>query len=224
VAVAGGDEKEFIFGDESGDPGPAGEPIYILAAVHMKDRVLHHVRYCDAAFRYHSQITKEYKDQNWAAKIGPAGLRILMAMADFTDRGEVHSTVTWLDKAVYRANRGPHLAAGKSNEFRHYQVRRLLELHRATHIWGSRLDVVLDRWGASQEARRNLEDYLQGNYGLRPKIETVTLVDSLYCDLIQIVDLYTRLARLVVAGTASTEQKDLATRLFQLHEIKGGLR
>jgi hypothetical protein len=52
----------------------------------------------------------------------------------------------------------------------------------------------------------------------------VTLVDSLYCDLIQIVDLYTRLARLVVAGTASTEQRDLATRLFQLHEIKGGLR
>jgi hypothetical protein len=101
VTVAGGDEKEFIFGDESGDPGPAGEPIYILAAVHMKDRVLHHVRYCDAAFRYHSQITKEYKDQNWAAKIGPAGLRILMAMADFTDRGEVHSTVTWLDKCQW---------------------------------------------------------------------------------------------------------------------------
>jgi hypothetical protein len=217
------DAKEFIFGDESGDPGLAGDPTYILAALHMSERVVHHVRYCDAAFRYHSQVTKEYKDQGWAAKIGPAGVRLLLSMADFTGRGEANATVIWLDKATYRANGGPYLEAGKSTEFRHFQLRLLLEKHRAAHPWGTRLDVVLDRWGASQSARRNLEDYLQGNYALRPQVETVTLVDSLYCDLIQIVDLYTRLARLVVSGAASSEQKALAAQLFVLHEVTGGL-
>jgi hypothetical protein len=50
----------------------------------------------------------------------------------------------------------------------------------------------------------------------------VTLVDSLYADLIQIADLYTRLARVVVTGRASSEQTALASRLFSLSEITRG--
>jgi len=65
-----GDAKEFLFFDESGDPGPAGDPFYIVVVIHMTATVLNHVRYCDAAFRYHSQITKEYKEQNWGEELG----------------------------------------------------------------------------------------------------------------------------------------------------------
>lgn len=217
------DEKQFVFIDESGDPGPTGEPIYILAALHMAEPLLHHVRLHETAFRHHTQIMKEFKDQKWAPGIGPAGHRLLVVLADLTAPDQLTSTVTWLEKDKYRRNGGPHLAAGKSREFRHYQIRRLLETHRLSREWSSRLDVVLDRWEPSIEGRRNLEDYLRGNYGLRPQIETVTFVDSLYADLIQIADLYTRLARLVVTGTASQEHAALASRLFSLTEIEKGV-
>ncbi len=220
--MATSDEKQFIFIDESGDPGPAGEPIYILAALHMAEPLLNHVRYHDAAFRYHSQIIKEYKNQGWASGIGQAGIRLLSALADLTVPDQLTSTVTWLNKATYIANGGPYLRPGQTREFRHFQIRLLLERHQATRVWSSRLDVVLDRWESSVEGRRNLEDYLRGNYLLRPQIETVTLVDSLYSDLIQIADLYTRLARLVVNGRATREQIALAGRLFSLTEIIRG--
>jgi Protein of unknown function (DUF3800) len=222
MASSGPDEKQFIFIDESGDPGPAGDPLYILAALHMSGPLLNHVRYHDASFRYHTQIIKEYKDQGWAPGIGQAGLRLLLALADLTGPDQLTATVTWLRKSTYIANGGPYLRPGESRQFRHFQVRLLLEQHRTVRVWTSRLDVVLDRWEASPEGRRNLEDYLRGNYSLRPQIETVTLVDSLYADLIQIVDLYTRLARLVVDGRASAEHAALAGRLFSLHEITRG--
>lgn len=223
AAASAGDQKEFIFIDESGDPGPAGDPYYILAGLHMGEQVLNHVRFHDAAFRYHSGIIKEYKDQTWAKGINQAALRLLVSLADLTSPTQVTSTVTWLSKATYKGNGGPHLAPGQSRKFRHFQVRMLLERHRAVRAWTSRLDVVLDRWEPSTEGRRDLEDYLKGNYALRPEIETVTLVDSLYADVIQIADIYTRLARLVVTGSANAEQTALANRLFSIHEITRGV-
>lgn len=219
----GSDQKQFIFIDESGDPGPAGDPTYILAGIHMAEPVLNHVRFHDSAFRYHSQIIKEYKDQAWASGISQAAFRLLNALADLTAPDQVTSTVTWLDKATYKANGGPYLNPGEAREFRHFQIRLLLERHRLARAWSTRLDVVLDRWEPSAEGRRNLEDYLRGNYALRPQIETVTLVDSLYADVIQISDLYTRLARLLVTGRASPDQAALGRRLFVAHEITKGI-
>lgn len=223
VTLPGPDEKQFIFIDESGDPGLSGDPTYILAAIHMAEPILNHVRYHDSAFRYHSQIIKEYKDQGWAPGIGQAGFRLLLALADLTAPDQVTSTVTWLDKLTYRKNGGPYLNPGEAREFRHFQVRLLLERHRLAREWSTRLDVVLDRWEPSVQGRRNLEDYLKANYALRPEIETVTLVDSLYADVIQIADLYTRLARLLVTGRASPEHAALAKRLFTVHEITKGI-
>ena len=181
------------------------------------------VRYCDAAFRYHSQITKEYKDQNWARNIGQAGIRLLTAMADFTDAGQVTGTLHWLMKASYKRNGGPYLQPGETRKFRHFQIRLLLEHHRTRRPWSARLDLVLDRWDPSTSARRDLEDYLRANFALTPQIETVTFVDSLYADLIQIADLYTRVARLTIDGSATAEHSALAGRLFVAREITRGL-
>lgn len=41
---------------------------------------------------------------------------------------------------------------------------------------------MIDRWRMTPELRQNLEDYLHGNFKLRPAIAAVTLVDSAYAD------------------------------------------
>lgn len=37
-------DKEFIFVDESGDPGPRGDPTYILIALHTNEATLNRIR------------------------------------------------------------------------------------------------------------------------------------------------------------------------------------
>jgi hypothetical protein len=75
----------------------------------------------------------------------------------------------------------------------------------------------------SLDQRRNLEDYVRGNFKLRPMIASITTVDSAYTDPIQIVDIYARLVRRVLLDRADDEERVLAGRLVQLVEVRGGL-
>ncbi len=124
-----------------------------------------------------------------------------------------------LEEKVLAYPSGP----GEAVRFRNYQLRRLLGRHRARRAWGQNLDVVIDRWRMNVDQRRNLEDYLRGNFQLRPVISSVTTVDSAYADPIQVVDIYARLARRVVLGAATTEEAALCGRLMDLQELTGGL-
>jgi hypothetical protein len=221
------EEKHFIFIDESGDPGPAGTPIYILAALHVDEEELHTVRDHLTAFRYHGRVRKEFKDSRGSDKPtnpGDGTHRLLEAIAERCHDGQAKVTATWLDKAKYKANKGPHLDGGPdaASKFRHFQLRLLLERHIAERRWGPLTDIVIDRWSMTDERRRNLEEYLQGNFKLRP-VPTVTLVDSLCCDLIQVSDIITRVVRRCVTGTASDTDKELCSRMVSLHEITGGI-
>ncbi|MGH2747210.1 MAG: hypothetical protein ACRDKB_04740 [Actinomycetota bacterium] len=85
------------------------------------------------------------------------------------------------------------------------------------------MDLVIDRWKMSPEKRLNLEEYLRGNFRLRPVIAYITTVDSAYADPIQVVDIYGRLARRVVEGKATDEEQTLCHRLMALEEVRGGL-
>lgn len=220
-------EKEFIFIDESGDPGPDGNPTYILVALHTNETTLHRIRKHVVAFRYHLEVTKEFKGQRWADKLPPGGTaaHLLTFMAELTDAGDIVTSGIWLDKPTYRAGGGPHLggAVGESWRFRHYQLRRLLERHVARRQWSEAVDLVIDRWAMTLDQRKSLEEYLRGNFKLRPVIPWITLVDSAYCDPIQVVDIYSRLVRRVVTGHATADEVALCARLVDLQEIRGGL-
>jgi hypothetical protein len=56
--ASGSVPREHVFTDESGDPGPAGNPIYILIAMHVSETVLDQVRRHLAAFRYHNDVVR----------------------------------------------------------------------------------------------------------------------------------------------------------------------
>lgn len=222
-STAAQDQREYIFIDESGDPGfQGGSKRYALGALHMDQPTLEVVRHHVAAFRYFGEVKKEFKATSWADKLSPTALRLLHCMEDLTAPGAVVATAIWLDKATYGANHGPYRTKGKSHEFRHFQLRRLLERHRSRRTWGTKVDLVLDRWGQSKDLKRNLEDYVQGNFCLHPEIENVTFVDSVYCDPVQIIDIYLRLVNRVVDGTATAEEKRLAAALMDVTEITGG--
>jgi hypothetical protein len=218
------EEKEFIFVDESGDPGPEGNPLYILIATHVSLPALDDIRRHLAAFRYHHDVVREFKDQRWAEKFSPASRHLLGFLANITDAGQITSTGTWLEKPTYRLGGGPYLAGpGQAVRFRHFQLRLLLEHHIARRGWGQNVDLVIDRWRMSLDQRRNLEDYVRGNFKLRPMIASITTVDSAYADPIQVVDIYARLVRRVLLDRADAEERVLAGRLVELVEVRGGL-
>jgi hypothetical protein len=216
--------REFFFVDESGDPGwPGADPLYILIGMHVDEPGLHKIRRHITSFRYHHDILKEFKDTTWASKFSGPAIRMCELLAHMTEEAELITTANWLDKSKWHANKGPHLAPGKGNLFRAFQLRLLLQRHIKRKPWGERLDVVVDRWRLSPEQRRNLEDYLRNNYALRPVISSVTIVDSLYSEPIQIVDMMGRLARKRLTGAASTTEETLCDALMDLREYTKGL-
>jgi hypothetical protein len=218
-------EKEFIFVDESGDPGPDGNPIYILLALHVAEPTLDRIRRHLVAFRYHHDVTRELKVQRWADKFSAPARHLLGFMADLAEEGFAVTTGNWLQKDRYRAGGGPYLTTteGEAVRFRNYQLRRLLERHAERRRWSSAVDVVIDRWRMSAEQRRNLEEYLRGNFKLRPAIRWITLVDSSYCDTIQAVDIFSRLVRRCVTARGTPDEMALCARLVDLEELRGGL-
>lgn len=113
-------EKEFLFVDESGDPGPRSkDDIYILTGVHMTEAALDACRPHLAAFRYIGEVTKEFKNQRLSERFASRTKLFLECFADLTDTGTITATANWLNKTTDIAGGGRTSKARLSSTVRH---------------------------------------------------------------------------------------------------------
>lgn len=178
---------DYLFIDESGDPGLRGSSYYICSVFHVNDLSLHQLNSIICNFRFMFDHYNELHSYH----LSSGKLRKLNGLLRKKRRYFKCSSV-YLDKKAYR---GPYLRSigsysANSNRFRKYMYRQVLNLHfHKFQLDTSKAELVLDRSSLSNIELANLESYLN-KYGKIPKkINYLTSVDSKYVDLIQLADL-----------------------------------
>lgn len=205
---------------------PGSNPVYILVGLHAPKATLEQLRVHLASFRYFNAVTKEFKD--WGAlKKSPPTQQLKAftgALRNLTLNGQIAATLNWVEKQKYKANDGPYLDPGQTQDFRAFQLRLLLQRHKRRGLWGDNLDIVIDRWNMSETRELNLRHYVKWKiWHLDPRPAHVTIADSDYVGGLQVADMYARLAREVIEGAASEWLAEVVGDLMSLEEIEGGL-
>ena len=187
---------DYIFVDESGDPGYAthpetgallSSPFFAMAALHVTDDSYSHIIRHLAAFRYLRRLSRELKIP--AQK--PDFSRLLQPVQELAEAGEtISASVVYLRKEEYR---GPYLHPNgqrgqDARRFWNFTLRRLLEWHFAANpLISERYDLVLDRIEMSRPQQAELAEYLNRNLRIPAPIN-VTHASSLYVEALQVVD------------------------------------
>jgi len=182
-------KRDFIFIDESGDPGSATE-YYILGLLHITDVSLKKINIHLGAFRYFGGVKKELK----STRLNPVQKRHLFDIIKSQigiDRF-IKTSALYINKKDYS---GPYLIdqpglSRDATKFRHYVLRRLLEFHfKNTKQQSNEIEVVIDRFHTLEEKEQQLRNYLRVDiYNALPKFLHIIQADSQYVDLLQVSD------------------------------------
>lgn len=186
---------DYIFVDESGDPGytldpSTGQllstPYYVVAALHICDDCFPAINTHIASFRYLTGMNRELK-------IPPEKdvfKRLIEPLSDLAIGGRnIWASVIYVDKERYT---GRYLKPGgrrppSPTMFRNRMLRCLLEFHFSLCSLQSRqFDLVLDRVEMAQYDAQNLQAYLAGNHHI-PTPTHITHASSIYVEPLQIV-------------------------------------
>ncbi len=203
-------KHDFLFVDESGDPGYATDPVsgallstqhYVTAVLHVCDNSFNHINRHIAAFRYLTSMGRELKvppeKEVFGRLIDP-----IRSLADDSSQN-ICASVVYLNKAKYT---GRYLKPGGKRpadpvRFRNYMLRCLLEFHFLNfQLQSQHYDLVLDRIEMSKAEADNLQRYLAGNRNI-PTPTHVTHAASIYVEALQIVDHIASGYKNVVSGT-----------------------
>ena len=188
-------KHDYIFVDESGDPGYKVDPdsgqllssnFYIAAALHLSDDAFAGLNRHMAAFRYYSGLNRELKippsREEFSRLLGPVKV---MAEAG----ADIRASVVYLDKLKYN---GRFLKGSKGRppepvRFRNYIIRRLLEhhFHRYDPL-SSQYDLVIDRVPTTREEMSALRNSLIMNERI-PNPAHITHASSIYVEGLQVV-------------------------------------
>ena len=188
-------KHDYLFVDESGDPGYAIEPTsgellstpyYTAAVLHIVDDAFRYLNMHMSAFRFYSRLMNELKI--------PAGREqfdtLMKPIGVLAENGAgIFASVVYLDKRRYA---GRYLKPGGERpqnpvRFRNFVLRRLLEHHFEKYpLLSNMYDLVLDRFDLTRNERENLAQYLARNRDI-PTPDYITHASSIYVEGLQIV-------------------------------------
>lgn len=189
-------KHDFLFVDESGDPGYTTEsisgtllssPYYVAAVLHVCDNSFAHINRHMATFRYYTAMDRELKlppeKEVFERLLGP-----IRSLAN-DGAQNICASVVYVDKVNYT---GRYLKPGGKRpqdpiRFRNYMLRCLLEFHfQYVRLKSQQYDLVLDRIEMTRKETDNLQGYIAGNRNI-PTPTHITHASSIYVEALQIV-------------------------------------
>lgn len=185
-------KRDFIFIDETGDPGQhgtSGSSLYYLAGcTHVTDIEMTELLNHFISLRYFNNFTKELK---------PLISNVILAkkLADIIkwhiDNKCLRVSIVYLEKSRFK---GPYLGS-KPLFFRNFVLRQLLEKHFTSFsLLSNECELVFDRNDMTLRTELNFRNYLLNNWNL-PSFRHITLADSRYVECLQVIDFIIRMAR-----------------------------
>ncbi|MFB6181679.1 MAG: DUF3800 domain-containing protein [Candidatus Magasanikbacteria bacterium] len=182
-------KRDFIFIDESGDPGTFSD-YYIQGLIHITDKSLKNINIHLSALRYFGATGKELKSTTLDPRKQEQLLNILR-MSVF-DNDFSQASAICVNKEDYY---GPYLEEKPdhpkdANRFRHFMIRRLLESHfKNCELQSNELELIIDRFYTNEDQERKLRKYLRIDPDNKlPQILLINQADSRYVDLLQLSD------------------------------------
>jgi len=201
---------DYLFIDESGDLGNGqgdSSDYYAELVLHINDKGFPRLMTHITNWRYIRQVMTEQKKL-------PRGRDLetfLRPLSELQQDNTISCSSIYLVKNQYT---GPYLKASSPRGedpilFRNFVHRQLLEYHFSINKpTTTNIELVFDRFEMSQEAFKNLEDYLRGNYSL-PDLKHITHADSLYTEALQVTSQLVNQIKDVALRTATEELKAL---------------
>lgn len=205
--------RDFLFIDESGDPGKAdlkdSSDFYMVMILHVTDISLRELTDHFCRLRYFKTFNKElkniYKDKDLLEKL-------LDIYKWISNKENVFCSSVYLQKEDYK---GPYLSEDSyggydPQKFRNFILSKALERHfYLIEVLSNELEIVIDRFYSKKEKEEELFKYLQGNNKL-PNILNLEQVDSRYVEGVQLVDLLGNILRAkIIDGWSDLDNEEL---------------
>ena len=182
-------KRDFLFIDESGDPGDFTE-YFIMGVLHITDISFRKLNIHLGAFRYFGEIKKELK----STRLNKVQKEKLLDILNFSinENSFVKASAVYVNKKNYKGNylRDCDIYSKDSTKFRHLIMRRLLEFHfKNNKMQSDEIELVVDRFHSTENMEQQMRDYLRNKYFCNlPRFLYITQADSRYVELLQIAD------------------------------------
>ena len=183
-------KRDFIFIDESGEPGEETS-YYIQGLLHVTDKSLKKINIHLGALRYFGNIRAELK----STKLNKLQKEKLLDILECSvgDNDFVKASSVFVNKENYTGKYlREKLGVPKDTaRFEHFIMRRLLESHfQENKPQSNEIEIVIDRFHSSELKEQQMRNYLRrlSSLGVLPKFLHIIQADSRYIELLQVTD------------------------------------
>ena len=221
----------FVFVDETGDPGRYGSKYFGMALLKTHSNSYKAMEELISIYRLLSGMFAELKELPQKYIVG---LNILRGIASLAGVNLVEASGLYINKSLYG---GCYLTWSDygipesewAYYLRNYLLRHLLEFHFTSKTASDgEVDLVLDRIMLTEQQRANTLSYLNSHTEIPlkhpfciPRIKHLTIADSKYVGGLQITHILADLVNSSADNKVSGEQLELMNKFFRIKEFIG---